>query len=48
MRDVEDLDQDEGNKDGEKKADLRWILAIYFKEYTEDLNINTDSVRNPG
>ena len=23
MRDVEDLDQDEGNKDGEKKADLR-------------------------
>ena len=48
MRDVEDLDQDEGNRDGEKKADPRCILAIYFTECTEDLNVSIDRVRNPG
>lgn len=48
MRDGEDLDQDEGKRDGAKKADPRCILAIYFRECTEDLNVSTARVRNPG
>lgn len=37
MIDVEDSDQDEGN-----------ILAIYFTECAEELNVSIDRVRNLG